>query len=99
MSGRLKHRRARTLANIGVLLYAVFLVMTPFEHHDLLCEMKTPRHCPSCTSSLVGSNPDAPTTLDSSHLTDAGRAVPVPVPADGVVLSGRSAGRSPPKAR
>ena len=99
MLGRLNDHRSRALANIGVLLYAVFLVLAPFEHHDLSCELKTPQHCTSCTSSLVGSDPDAPTTLDAAHLTDAGRAVPVQFLADGVLLPAESSGRSPPTVR
>ena len=37
-------------------LYAVFLVFSPFEHHDLSCELKTPQHCTSCSSTQLGSD-------------------------------------------
>jgi hypothetical protein len=99
-SGRMPLRptggRLRLLACAGLALYALFLVASPFEHHDLSCELKTPQHCTACTSSLVGSDPDVPTTLDSSHLTDAGKAAPALFVADGVLLPARSSGRSPP---
>jgi cytochrome c oxidase subunit 3 len=40
---------------VGVAIYALFLLTTQFEHHDLLCHLKTPQHCTSCTSSQLGS--------------------------------------------
>ena len=88
--------RLRILACAGLALYAVFLVASPFEHHDLSCELKTPQHCTACTSSVVGSDPVAPATLNSSRLADAGTAVSVLVLSDGVLLSAHSTGRSPP---
>ena len=96
MRVRLTGRRLRFLAFAGLAIYALFLVASPFEHHDLSCELKTPEHCIACTSSLVGSDPDAPATLDSSHLADAGTAVSVLLLSDGVLLSAQSTGRSPP---
>jgi hypothetical protein len=81
---------------VGLAVYALFLVAAPFEHDDLWCELKAPQHCISCRSSVVGSNPAAPATLDASCLTDAGKAVSVLLLSDGVVLPARSTGRSPP---
>ena len=92
-------RRLRSLAFAGLAIYALFLVVSPFGHHDLSCELKNPQHCTSCTSTVVGADPDALTTLGSSHLTDAGRAVPEQLLADGVLLPVRSSGRSPPTIR
>ena len=92
-------RRLRVLAFAGLAIYALFVVASPFEHHDLSCELKTPQHCTACTSSLLGSDPDAPTTLDSSRLTDAGTALSVQLLADGALLPARASGRSPPTVR
>ena len=49
MQGR---RRSQVHAVLGVAIYALFLVTAPFEHHDLLCHLKTPSHCTACTSSV-----------------------------------------------
>jgi len=78
-------------------VYAVFLVTAPFAHHDLICHLKTPQHCTSCASSQPGSAPHTPELLGAWHLTDAGRAVLPPVVANGIVLTVRSTGRSPPE--
>jgi hypothetical protein len=96
MSGRFGDRRWRFLACVGGAVYAFFLITASFEHHDITCELKTPQHCTACNSSLVGSDPEAPVLLGAWSLADAGRAVTVQVIADGVLLSVRSTGRSPP---
>ena len=87
-------RRFQTV--VGAAVYALFLIIAPFEHHDLACHLKTPQHCTSCSFSLVGSDPDAPAIIGESDLADAGRAVAIQVLADGVLLPVRSTGRSPP---
>ena len=81
---------------LGVAIYAVFLVTAPFEHHDLICHIKTPLHCTACASSQIGSDPSTPAILGAGHLADAGRALTVSVTADGILLPVRSTGRSPP---
>ena len=91
-SGRL----ARRLALVGMALYAVFLLASPFEHHDLQCELKTPQHCTSCTSAQLGSDPQTPLTPGVWHLADAGRALAVHHLSDDTLLVVRSTGRSPP---
>ena len=77
-------------------MYALFLILAPFEHHDVACHFKTPQHCTACASSLVGSDPDTPAILGAWHLSDAGRVVGTQFVADGILLSVRSTGRSPP---
>ena len=57
MSRRGEDLHSRRLALAGLAIYAVFLVASPFEHHDLLCHLKTPQHCTSCASSQLGSDP------------------------------------------
>jgi hypothetical protein len=98
MQGRWADRGARTLGFVGLTLYAVFLVASPFEHHDRLYAIKTrtPQHCTACASSLVGADPNSPAMPGASQLTDAGSAVSIQVLAADTLLAVRSAGRSPP---
>ena len=96
MRSRLHDRRPGVFAHIGVALYAFFLITAPFEHHDLSCELKTPQHCTSCTSSVLGSDPHTTAIVGAWHLADAGRVVSVLLITDGALLSVRTTGRSPP---
>jgi len=82
----------------GVAIYALFLLTAPFLHHDLACELKSPRHCTSCTSSVLGATPNPPTAAGASHLADAGGAVAEQVLVEDLLLAVRTAGRSPPSA-
>jgi len=84
------------LAFVGVAIYAVFLVVMPFEHHDLDCHLKHPLHCTACSSSLPGSDPQTTPVVGAWSLTDAGRAEAVEVLTEGTLLPVRSTGRSPP---
>jgi hypothetical protein len=88
----------RWLALAGALLYALFLIVAPFEHHDLLCHLKNPQHCTSCSSSALGNNAPAPTPF-VARLADAGSVLQPQLTAAGVLLSVRTTGRSPPLAR
>ena len=90
-----RHRRS-PLRWIGVAFYAAFLVVAPFEHHDLVCHLKTPQHCSACTASQIGTGPGTPAILDAWHLSDAGRTVSYQPLAEGVLLPHQSTGRSPP---
>jgi hypothetical protein len=96
MAGRSEDRRYRLLALAGLALYAIFLIAAPFEHHDLLCHLKTPQHCTSCASSQLGSDPRTPVVPPASQLVDAGSAVSVQVLAEDTLLAVGSTGRSPP---
>jgi hypothetical protein len=96
MSGGLRDRRWRTLAFVGVALYAVFLVVTPFTHDDLVCHIKTPFRCASCMCSPVASDPQHAALVGDWSLSDAGRAVGDLLLGDGVLLAICSSGRSPP---
>ena len=86
-------------AALGFAFYALFLLTTPFLHHDLACEMKTPQHCTACTSSVVGADPNPLVTPGQSNLDDAGRLVAEQVVVDDLLLTVRSTGRSPPAVR
>ena len=67
-------RLSRRLALVGTVLYALFVIASPFEHHDLQCELKTPQHCTSCTSTQLGSDTQVALTPGAAQLDDAGRA-------------------------
>jgi hypothetical protein len=89
-------RLARRLALVGMAIYAVFLVASPFEHHDLSCELKTPQHCTSCTSTQLGSDTHVVLAPGAAPLADAGRASSFVLLDEGTLLAVRSTGRSPP---
>lgn len=80
----------------GVLFHFAFLVMASFEHHDILCHLKTPLHCTACASSPASSDPHIPNIADGASLADAGTAVAFLFLEKGTVLAVRSPGRSPP---
>jgi len=94
--GRPTNFRRRRLAFLWLAVYAIFLAATPFEHHDLLCELKTPLHCTACASSVVGSDPARSAIVGSWTLTDVGLAFAVEFTTRGILLPVRTPGRSPP---
>ena len=96
MSDRWRQSRLRSLALAGMALYVLFLVASPFEHHDLLCHLKTPQHCTSCTGSQLGSDPHALVLPAGCELADAGSAIASHLIAGGALLAISSTGRSPP---
>src|SRR3954451_1495202 len=91
-------RLSRRLALVGMAIYAIFLVASPFEHHDLSCELKTPQHCTSCTSTQLGSDTHIVLAPGAAQLADAGVASSFIVLDEGTLLAVRSTGRSPPAA-
>jgi len=99
MSDGLRDRRSRVLNLVGMAIYALFLLTTPFEHHDLVCHLKTPQHCMSCSASLVGSDPHRPAVVGAGHLNDVGSAIEVLPLAESTMFAARSSGRSPPAGR
>jgi hypothetical protein len=96
VQARLGDRHWRRLAIFGVTLHLVFLMTAQFEHHDLLCHVKTPFHCTSCASSALGSDPHTPAGVGACALDDAGRAVTFCVSFNSPVRLVRIPGRSPP---
>jgi hypothetical protein len=96
MSGRRTGRRAPLLAVAGLAIYAAFLIASPFEHHDLICHLKTPQHCTSCASSQLGADPHTLSTPGTTYLDDAGSATTFQPIAERTLLAVRSSGRSPP---
>jgi hypothetical protein len=91
-----RRRISGRLALVGMASYALFLVASPFEHHDLSCELKTPQHCTSCTSTQLGSDTHVALAPGAAQLADAGRAASFVVLDEGTLLVVRSTGRSPP---
>jgi len=81
-----------------VALYAAFLLIAPFEHHDFLCHLRTPGHCTACSSGLVSANPNTPIAASPIDLADAGGAFTFSATVDDILLTVRSTGRSPPLA-
>jgi hypothetical protein len=96
MSRKGSGRLLRRLALIGMAVYTVFLISSPFEHHDLSCELKTPQHCTSCSSTQLGSDPQTLLDPGAWQLADAGRAASFIVLHQGTLLVVRTTGRSPP---
>ena len=89
-------RRWRRSTLAGVILHLLFLVTTPFEHHDLVCHLKTPMHCTACTASPLSADPHTLKIPDTAQLVDAGRAIAFCLVGTNTVLPVRSTGRSPP---
>jgi len=96
MVRRRSGRLSRRLALVGMAIYAIFLIASPFEHHDLSCELKTPQHCTSCTSTQLGSDTHVLLAPGAAQLADVGRADAFIVLDEGTLLAVRSTGRSPP---
>ena len=89
-------RLSRRLAIVGVAFYALFVIASPFEHHDLSCELKTPQHCTSCSSTQLGSDTQVILAPGAAQLADAGRASAFVLLNEGTPLVVRTTGRSPP---
>jgi hypothetical protein len=91
-----KGARLSRLALLGVVLHALFLVIADFEHHDIICHLKTPQHCTSCALSPLGSELRHAANPGSCRMADVGRAEACQLIAGGVLLTVSSTGRSPP---
>ena len=89
-------KRLRRFASIALALFAVFLLTTQFEHHDIACHLKTPQHCNACAASQLGSDPHSVASFNRVVLSDAGRAVLELAVLSGTILPAQSSGRSPP---
>jgi len=96
MPGTLQPAHWKRLVLLGVLFHFAFLVTAPFEHHDILCHLKTPLHCTACASSPLSSDPHTPNISCGANLAEAGAPVAFLFIEKGTVLAVRSSGRSPP---
>jgi hypothetical protein len=83
----------------GLAIYALVLLTIPFEHHDLVCHIKTPQHCMSCSASVLGSDPHTPAAIGAGHLDDIGSATQTLPLAESTIFAASSSGRSPPAGR
>jgi hypothetical protein len=95
MSGTLGVR-LRRIALLGAVFHALVLAAAPFEHHDLVCHLKTPQHCLSCNTSPVGASDHAQPVDSESQLADAGSAIARQAAPNSALLTPRRPGRSPP---
>src|SRR5207248_2487334 len=98
MLERLRDPRRGYSAVAGVALYALFLLVSQFEHHDFLCHLRTPQHCTACAASVLGSDPETQGAPGAAPLADAGAAFAMQIPSAGALLAVRTTGRSPPAA-
>jgi len=89
-------RRLRRFALLGVVLHTLLVAAAPFEHHDLICHLKTPQHCTSCTSSPVGSSAETQATPGAAVFRDAGSAAASELVSESALLAVSNSGRSPP---
>jgi hypothetical protein len=96
MPARAGRRWRQRLSLLGVVVHALFLLATPFQHHDLVCHLKTPQHCTSCTASPAARRTDAPQASGPVILADAGRPVSIEPTSESALLADRQPGRSPP---
>jgi hypothetical protein len=96
MAHWLRVGRSPRLTTVAVALYALCLVVAQFEHHDLLCHLKTPQHCTSCASTQLGTDTAAPVSFGTLRLADVGSAIQVQIHSESVLLARSSSGRSPP---
>ena len=99
MSSRQQGYASRVLTFVGLTLYAICLVVTPLEHHDIVCHLKTPLHCTACVSSHVGTDPQALQQPGTSTLAEAGQLQVEPPSAERRQVVRRPIGRSPPPSR
>jgi hypothetical protein len=86
----------RRTTRLGILLHVLIVLTAPFEHHDLLCHLKTPTHCTACVSSPLAASPRPIEVVGAWSLHDAGSAVEGRPALHAVVLTTSSGERSPP---
>jgi hypothetical protein len=89
--------RFRRITIAAVVLHALVLLAAPFEHHDLVCHLKTPQHCTSCVASPVSAGAVLPVTALDRPLADAGVAHVAHERESSVPGPLRVPGRSPPE--
>ena len=86
----------RTAKWLGLVLYAVVLVLAPFTHHDLECHIKNPQHCTACSSAQASVDPATIPGPAIAPLVDLGWAISSYRTAENVLLVTDFNGRSPP---
>jgi hypothetical protein len=93
---RFSGRRWWRVAFLTAVLCAFVDIASPFEHHDLVCHLKTPAHCTACASSLASTSPAAVAGASAVALADLGVAVTLLPQIEGIRLATRASGRAPP---
>jgi hypothetical protein len=84
------------IALLAVLLHLLVFVIAPFEHHDLLCHLKTPQHCTACAANPVGTDTRSLAVPGEVRLADAGGTVARQVVIKAALLAVQTPERSPP---
>jgi hypothetical protein len=84
------------VAVLTAVLCAFVDIASPFEHHDLVCHLKTPAHCTACASSPASTSPTAVAGATTVALADLGAAVTRLPPIHDIRLAIRASGRAPP---
>ncbi len=88
--------RFRRITFAAIVLHVMVLLVAPFEHHDLVCHLKTPQHCTSCVASPVSAGAVLLVTPLDRPLVDAGLAHVLHEREGSVLCTPRLPGRSPP---
>src|SRR5262245_38210623 len=78
-----KGRRWQRWAALAAAMYALVVLASAFEHHDLLCHLRNPEHCTACSAAQLGSDPQTLTAPRAADLADAGRALTQHITAKG----------------
>ena len=89
-------RRFQRATWLAAALHVLLLGVGSFEHHDLICHLKTPQHCVACASNPLASESRISTAPGACGLVDAGQIFAHHVLSEGALLAVGTNGRSPP---
>jgi len=81
---------------LSVGVYLLFLVASPWLHHDTECHVKTPSHCGACMASPIGLGAAVAADVNAFHLPDAGDVETIFVTANERIFVVDTPGRAPP---
>jgi hypothetical protein len=87
---------ARVTLWLSVAVYVLFLVASPWLHHDTECHVKTPSHCGACMASPLGLGAAVAAAVNAFHLPDAGDVKAISVSVHERIFAVDTPGRAPP---
>ena len=64
-------RRRALLVGLVLAGFTLVLELAPAFHHDFICHLKSPSHCPACLASPVALGQEATPTLGAVTLAEA----------------------------
>ena len=64
-------RRRALLVGLVLAGFTLVLELAPAFHHDFLCHLKSPSHCPACLASPVALGQEAAPALGAMTLAEA----------------------------